>query len=533
VNRSTFFSSLLVFTIALALYLVTLAPTITWAHHGADGGDLITAAYVLGVPHPPGYPAYVTLGHLFAQWPIGDVAYRLNLMSAICMALAAALTTCGIIQVTPTLSLPRFTREGIAMLGGLSFAAAPMVWGQATIAEVHALNALYVAAIVCLLAPRLFRHQPVPTYQLALTFFVWGLSLGNLITIVALVPLTFLAARRSLVTHHSHLPWRAVPGSLVSRHSSPVTPHSSLVTHYSLLIISFLLGLSIYWLVPLRAATHPPIDWGNATTPANFIAHVTAALYRGYAFGVPLGEYPMRAVALAQSLVAQFGWIGVLLGASGLRRVLINSKAQTTNIVALALTLAAYMIFALGYNTTDSDLYLIPVWLFGAWAIAFGSLAASEWIISRINDRQPTRNPMGFSLPLSAFILLLIALVPGLTIAANYPAMNLRDDRAAENFARAILARAPANAILITHSDAHTFTLWYYRLVEGQRPDTAIVDARLAGIAWYDQMLAAQGHAPRLPDLDPEATWPARLAAANPNRPVCEVDAATANMRCP
>ena len=57
--------------ISFAAYYATLAPTITWAHDGADGGDLITAAYTLGVAHPPGYPTYVLLGKLsspFYPW---------------------------------------------------------------------------------------------------------------------------------------------------------------------------------------------------------------------------------------------------------------------------------------------------------------------------------------------------------------------------------------------------------------------------------------------------------------------------------
>ena len=47
--------------LALALYARTLAPGLTWAHHGADGGDLLAAALTHGVPHPSGYPAYQLL----------------------------------------------------------------------------------------------------------------------------------------------------------------------------------------------------------------------------------------------------------------------------------------------------------------------------------------------------------------------------------------------------------------------------------------------------------------------------------------
>ncbi|HEY4723066.1 MAG TPA: DUF2723 domain-containing protein, partial [Anaerolineae bacterium] len=185
------------------MYVRTLAPTITWAHNGADGGELITAAATFGVAHPPGYPTYVTLGYLFAQLPIGNVAYRLNVMSAVCMALAAALTTLSIFQATGPSApfLPRFTRSGIAVVGGLVFAAAPMVWGQATIAEVHALNALFVATIIYLLAPTFFRNEAIATGRFALALFLWGFGLGNLLTLAALAPVMLIVWRQLLVSN--------------------------------------------------------------------------------------------------------------------------------------------------------------------------------------------------------------------------------------------------------------------------------------------------------------------------------------------
>ena len=62
------------------VYLATLAPDITWAYQGTDGGDLITAAYTLGVPHPSGYPTYVLMGWLFSKLPVGTIAWRFNFL---------------------------------------------------------------------------------------------------------------------------------------------------------------------------------------------------------------------------------------------------------------------------------------------------------------------------------------------------------------------------------------------------------------------------------------------------------------------
>jgi len=66
--------------------VTTLAPTVTlW-----DAGEFITAAKVLGVPHPPGTPLFVLLGHVWADIVrVGAYAWRTNLMSA-CFSAAGA-----------------------------------------------------------------------------------------------------------------------------------------------------------------------------------------------------------------------------------------------------------------------------------------------------------------------------------------------------------------------------------------------------------------------------------------------------------
>src|SRR5205085_2522417 len=79
----------LVFVAAITLYFLTLAPTVTLV----DSGELIFAAKSLGVAHPPGFPLYVLLAHLFTWLPVGSVAARVNFASALFAALAAAMLT--------------------------------------------------------------------------------------------------------------------------------------------------------------------------------------------------------------------------------------------------------------------------------------------------------------------------------------------------------------------------------------------------------------------------------------------------------
>ena len=84
--------ALSIFLAVLALYLFTLAPSITQRHFGADSAELAATAYTMGVAHPTGYPSYLLLAKIFSLViPWGDVAHRVNVLSAVNGAGAVAL----------------------------------------------------------------------------------------------------------------------------------------------------------------------------------------------------------------------------------------------------------------------------------------------------------------------------------------------------------------------------------------------------------------------------------------------------------
>jgi hypothetical protein len=281
-------------------------------------------------------------------------------------------------------------------------------------------------------------------------------------------------------------------------------------------IVAFAGGLGVYALIPWRAAQQPPINWGDATSFDRFLALITAEMYRGYALSTQSTDFLTRVVAFAQLIVTQYGWLGVILGMLGIYHAL---TSPNRNWRWLAVTLALYSLFALTYSAADSALYLIPVWMFGAWAIARGLLALTHYA-SRL-----TRH-------LSVILFLVLLFGPMLNVVVHFPAMNLHDDHIATQFANTVLTSAPPQAIIVTENDGQTFALWYHRHVAGQRPDLAIVDRRLAGYPWYTAMLRAQGTAPTLPEYEPLDTWLNRLAQLNPGRLLCIVDRVSAQMSC-
>src|SRR5215210_1849555 len=119
-----------------AVYLGTLAPTVLpyGTPYTLDSPMLQAAVYVLGIGHPTGYPTYMMLTHLFTYLPVGDVAYRVNLASAV-YGVAA-------VVVVYAAGLRLGGRVVAAAAGALAFGVSETFWSQATIAEVYTLNAL-------------------------------------------------------------------------------------------------------------------------------------------------------------------------------------------------------------------------------------------------------------------------------------------------------------------------------------------------------------------------------------------------------
>ncbi len=62
--RPSYTAAAIATTLVFLLYLVTLSPsTAMW-----DTSEYIAAAYILGIPHPPGNPLFVLIGRVFAEY---------------------------------------------------------------------------------------------------------------------------------------------------------------------------------------------------------------------------------------------------------------------------------------------------------------------------------------------------------------------------------------------------------------------------------------------------------------------------------
>ncbi len=102
-----------------------------------DDGLFLMAGEHLGIAHPPGYPVYTVILHLFMKLPFGNPALLGHLSSAVFGALAcSAVFLCARLLRAETLP---------ALAAAWLFDASEHVSSQAIITEVYALNALLFA----------------------------------------------------------------------------------------------------------------------------------------------------------------------------------------------------------------------------------------------------------------------------------------------------------------------------------------------------------------------------------------------------
>lgn len=421
----------LVALVSFIFYLRTLAPTVLHYAPQAfpDSVLLQVKAYVLSIPNPTGYPTYILLAHLFTHLPFGDPAYRVNLASAVFAALAV------FVLFWVCRSLVGWTLP--AALAALAFGLSQTFWSQAVIAEVYTLNALFIGLV--LLSLLVWRERRRDLYLL-LTAFLLGLAMTHHMTSGLLLPAAGIFV---WMVDRS----RFLEKGLVLRGAG-----------------LFLLALTPYIYLPLRAAMDPPLNETDPSTFGNFLTLVTGANFesRMLAFG-PL-ELPRRLMMYVELLVQQFNPLFLLVAAVGAGYL---AARDLPAMALLGFLYAGWLFYALEYRIADIHPYFIPTYLLLAVFMSAGALALMggvSWLAGRYNAR--AERPVFYS---SAGVLLAAVFVG---VAGTYAQVDRSDDLRGRQTIEVVEEEAqPGSTVL--HSGS---SLWYLREVEQSRPDLGLID---------------------------------------------------------
>lgn len=423
----------LVFAAALALYLRTLPPTFT----GEDSGELIAAAYTLGIPHPPGYPIWTMLAKAFTFIPFGSVAWRVNFMSAFFAAAACGLTS--------LLALKLCGRILPAMAAGLALAASYEFWEQAIIAEVYTLNAFFVALCFVLLLDWYEKRKDSRLYAFAAVF---GLGLCNHNTVALLGPVFVL-----FILSIDPEVWRrwAVYGAC--------TCFAVFVT------------VAVHLYLPFRSMADPPMDWGNPETWDNFWAVVTRSQYSFMFTEDP--RTPIRFFGQAWMLAGMYAqqftpWLAAL-PLVGLPILMRNSWRRSAFLLVAAFFLSVGYLLILNTKSEPESMWVATVFYIPFYILAAVLLGCAVAFVEERTRRVSSR----VATSVAAALVVASVAIPS---AANWSHNDRSADFWTRDYALNVMKTLEENAIFFPAADHATFPAIYLQAVEGMRPDVTLAN---------------------------------------------------------
>ena len=496
------------------LYLLTLAPSVAmW-----DTGEYMAAVKVLGIPHPPGNPFFVLLGHAFASLPI-PVSYgaRINIMAALASALSAGFWFLITERIVARWIPERWERLVVAGVATLIGATAFTVWNQSVVNEkVYTISLLFFTITSWIIIEWIEDpDSPRADRLVVLVCFLLGLGYAN--HPAGFLPLPAAGVALLMTRWRTLLRWRLVLAALGA----------------------LIIGLTPFIYEPVRAAYFPGINEGAPTacetkleagctftklTQERLMANINREQYgqkleRGASYPAQVGmwwlyfkwQWLRDSHQTMQGL--QFVLAFVFLGLGLLGGYVHWDRDRKTFwyfgplMFTMTLALIYYLNFKYGWSqdpevrdvareVRDRDYFFI--WSFSAWgvwaslglsyvweqlALVLGGEARSE---DKVAGRKaapaaaapwPSRRGLMLAAPI-----LLIALIP---LFANWRFASRSGHEFTDQWARDYLNSLEPYAIVITNGDNDTFPLWYAQEVDGVRRDVTVAVTTYLDTDWF------------------------------------------------
>ena len=442
----------LAFFFLAALYIATLYPSVA----GGDSGELTAAALTGGVPHPSGYPLFALLARLFAALPLGhSPIWRVNLLSAVSMAAAAGMV-CAVVQ--------SWTRNPAAgLMAAALFGTSPVVWLNATSAEVFGLNAMFVG-LAFLLWSRV--ERTLSRREVFALLFASGLAMCN--------HHTFVFVGAPLVLRSLWIARRNLGASGVA------------------LALGFgLCGLLPYLYLMPASASAAVVSWGDQSTIDGLVALVLRRDYGTFSMGRPTAERVFVAEGtFFPTLWHMWGqafprllWVGPPLALAGLY---LGMKSRPTR-KAASLLLFVFCFYGLTYCSLSNLSISRPLYLsiLGRFCIesdlllAIASGFGVAALLPRLGARGPALRPWLRLLPVSAGAVFAVG------VAVHAGVANGRNNTVFRDFLTTAFASLPPNAIVISVWDEVTNSAFYFHEVEKLRPDVIHLGRTYLAAPWY------------------------------------------------
>ena len=559
--------------------MITLAPTVTlW-----DAGEFITAAKVLGVPHPPGTPLFVLMGHVWAQLlHFGGYAWRLNLMSA---SFSAAGAGCLFLVAHRVLDgeVP-WVRIGGAAAAAILSAFAFTEWQNSNETEVYTVATFSIAAIswLCVRWRDLrAERSPRATQLLLLIVYLAALSIGNHLLALLVGPAVSAFILFTLRTepvdgaegHRELAEWSLVSALWFALIAVGLGSTTLLAASGALLVLAVgfcvaqdsrafpalavaiaVVGISIYAFLYIRSGLQPRLDEADPETWRNLIAVIRREQFgsRGV-FDNPLlspgpENHGRTLLIFGQQLVNFFQYCSwqwaralpipamvgvsllfVTLAITGFELARRRDRGITVLLAVLwlvtGLGLVVYMNFKPGFSLFWNQYPSMGQHevrerdYFFVVSFQVWGMFAAFGLVGWLRELARRSG----SIPRRGIVAAGCIVV--LPFAANFTAASRRfgpDATVARDFAYNLLQSVEPYGVLFGFGDNDTFPVWYIQEVEGVRQDVTLINLSLANLPWYLHQLATQPVRPFDPAHAP-AIYRSMAPAAAPSGPALQL----------
>ena len=418
--------------LSLVVYGLSLAPGIT----SEDAGELVAAAALLGVPHPPGFPLWVLTAHAAIVISPATAAWTANLMSALFGA-----STVGALVV---LALRLGAAPWPAMVAAWIVGFGTTFWSQSVIAEVYTLNTLLLTLALAALVGWGRTSADRDDRGLLWAAFFCGLGLTNH------HPLTLLAGPAMAVYAYA----KAGRRTLALRCWGPA-------------LLALLAPLILYLYLPWAAGRQPPINWGDPSDWSSFWAHVSRRAYAELERGQMVSwsdksRFLAHFVRLWAAELTPWALIGA--GLAGVWRM--RDRASELGLLVMVIGFnSVVLLFVLRFEFEPENIMRVNEYFLPTYVATGAIMAVGLDSLQR-----------ALSVPRQWVAAVLMALLPGTAYFLHRPAADMSSYHLAEDFNRFLLRSLPERTILFPSGDYVVFPVLYLHTVEKLRPDVLIAD---------------------------------------------------------
>lgn len=316
--------------LALGMYWLTLQPGLS----GGDSAEAQFVPYTASIMHYTGYPLYTLLGYVWSHVVvIGDVAYRMNLLSAVAGAAAVA----GVAAVTFVLG----RNWGGGVLAAVLLGVSTLFWDWSTKAGVRSMNITFIVAILGLAIAWSRQQRNITSPKNWIWLGLWlvvGLSLAHHRTTILLLPglVIYIVWTQFRILRN----WRAILSAA----------------------IMLLPGLLTYVYPLWRGLNHPAYQPLAVDTLDHFLDLVLARNLSDMVTGITWQQIPERLGWLIEYLAAQFGNAGFVVAVVGLVLLLVRRPREGVLVWSFLVLLAAFTIdYRIEGMAKLNVVFLLPV----------------------------------------------------------------------------------------------------------------------------------------------------------------------------